>query len=72
MLLPNPPHMPMLPIHLAYGADLRRALESIAADQTHGSAFVVAGIGVPLEGWALLREHDTATGYSELVVRRRD
>ncbi len=26
----------------------------------------------PLTGWALSREHDAATGYDELVVRRKD
>lgn len=132
--------MPLLPIRLLPGEDLRLALEGVAAGQAHGSAFVVAGIGsleeanirfagdaaerriagpleilslsgtlsasgahlhisvsdasgrvwgghlghhnvvrttaevllAPLDGWALSREHDAATGYSELVVRRLD
>jgi len=129
----------LLPIRLAPGRDLRRALEEIAAEQASGSAFVVAGIGslvegrlryagaaaesvlpgplemlsvsgtlgasgahlhmtvadpsgrvfgghvgygnsirttaelllAPLADWSLTREHDPATGFRELVVRRR-
>ncbi|MES2297517.1 MAG: PPC domain-containing DNA-binding protein [Pseudomonadota bacterium] len=131
--------MPLLPIRLAPGADLRRALESLDHAQSSGSAFVVAGIGslvagsirfagvtaeeqlagpleilslsgslaasgahlhiavsdaagrvfgghlgygnivrttaeillAPLPAWSLTREHDVATGYKELMVRRR-
>jgi predicted DNA-binding protein with PD1-like motif len=37
--------MPLLPLRLPPGADLRRALEQAAAAQTAGSAFVVSGIG---------------------------
>jgi predicted DNA-binding protein with PD1-like motif len=37
--------MQLLPIRLPPGVDLRRALEEAAAQQTTGSAFVVAGIG---------------------------
>ncbi len=36
---------PMMPIRLAPGADLRRALEDFGAGQGGGAAFVVAGIG---------------------------
>ena len=34
-----------LPIRLSPGADLRRALQEIAADRMTGSAFVIVGIG---------------------------
>jgi predicted DNA-binding protein with PD1-like motif len=144
----NPAHMPvstgsnlpMLPVRLPPGADLRQALQQIARAQAGGSAFVVAGMGslqvaqlrfagedavaelagpleilslsgtlsvsgahlhmsvsdatgrvwgghvadgnlvrttaevllAPLPGWRLTREHDAATGYSELVVRRAE
>jgi uncharacterized protein len=37
--------MQSLPIRLLPGADLRRALEELARDQSMDSAFVVAGIG---------------------------
>ena len=131
--------MQILPIRLSPGADLRQALEGIAAKEGSESAFVVAGIGSlvearlryageatestipgPLEilsvsgtlsssgahlhmsvanasgrvygghlgygntirttaevllgqlpDWSLTREHDPATGFNELVVRRR-
>jgi predicted DNA-binding protein with PD1-like motif len=129
----------MLPLRLPPGADLRRALEDVAAAQCAGSAFVVAGIGslvaamlryageasenriegpleivslsgtlslsgahlhmvvsdaaghvhgghvghgnvvrttaeillAPLSDWSLTRAPDAATGFNELVVRRR-
>jgi hypothetical protein len=132
--------MPLLPIRLSPGADLRRALEDLAAGQAVESAFVVAGIGSLVEAslryageateskiagpleilsvsgtlspsgahlhmsvsnaagrvfgghvgygntlrttaevllallpeWSLTREHDAATGFNELVVRRRE
>jgi len=37
--------MPLLPVRLTPGLDLRRALAAVAAQQTTGSVFVVAGIG---------------------------
>jgi predicted DNA-binding protein with PD1-like motif len=132
--------MQFVPLRLAPGADLRRALEESARTQSTGSAFVVAGIGSlvsarlryagestetqlagPLEilslsgslsgsgahlhvsvsdasgrvcgghlgygsairttaevllaclpDWWLTREPDAATGFNELVVRRRE
>lgn len=39
------PALPLLPIRLPPGADLRRALETIARERFGGAAFVVAGIG---------------------------
>jgi len=44
--------MPWLPIRLTPGLDLRRALESLAAQHATGSVFVVSGIG-SLEGASL-------------------
>ncbi len=53
--------MDCLPLRLAPGADLRRALEQAAQAQLSGSAFVVAGIGSLLS--AVLRlaaaDHET-------------
>ena len=132
--------MQFLPIRLAPGYDLRRALEDVVTGEIPESAFVVAGIGslvqaslryagedtesaipgpleilsisgtlspsgahlhmsvsdasgrvygghvcygntvrttaeillAPLQQWSLTREHDPATGFKELVVRRRE
>lgn len=44
----NPPTastLPLIPVRLAPGDDLRRALETVAREQAAGAAFVVAGIG---------------------------
>lgn len=43
--------------HLCYGCMVRTTAEVLLA---------------PLKDWSLSREHDQATGYKELVVRRRD
>jgi predicted DNA-binding protein with PD1-like motif len=43
--------------HLCYGNEVRTTAEVLLA---------------PLKDWALTREHDPATGYKELVVRRRE
>jgi len=42
--------------HVAYGNTVRTTAEILLA---------------PLEDWSLTREHDAATGFNELVVRRR-
>jgi uncharacterized protein len=43
--------------HVGYGNVVRTTAEVLLA---------------PLPGWSLTREHDAATGFSELVVRRRE
>jgi predicted DNA-binding protein with PD1-like motif len=43
--------------HLCYGNEVRTTAEVLQA---------------PLKDWSLTREHDPATGYKELVVRRRE
>ena len=43
--------------HVGYGNTVRTTAEILLA---------------PLQDWSLTREHDAATGFNELVVRRRD
>ena len=43
--------------HVCYGNTVRTTAELLLA---------------PLEGWSLTREHDPATGFNELVVRRSE
>jgi hypothetical protein len=62
----------MLPIRLNPGQDLRRALESAVLDAGCTVRTTTEVLRAMLPDWDFVREPDTATGFDELVARRKD